>query len=414
MPEVPFACEVTPVGVVLKLRASRADDEGVNSHAALPIVCTTIDRLDALEPHATAWNALAGSLPQCLPMLTHAWVVTYFERTSIPEGDWVVVLAHRGDTLVGVLPGAIEGGLLRVPCDYHADDGDVVLAPGDEAETLSALLGTLREREPGIRAVSLGAVRGNSPTNAALAEGLPGWASVREPGIEGSSFPITANVETWFQGLSKNLRGDLRRSANKMRKAGLEEPVVRFQAGDEARLERFSDLARLEASGWKGEAGSAIATNEGTEAKYRALSRRFAEHGMLEWHDLYLGDRLAAMHMCVRMGENLMLLRQGFEHELGKYGVGNLLLRAAIEREHERRTDGEMNLVTDYGWCRRWRTILSGYDHVVLSRRRPIPWLRWALPVRLRQLARRTPGVPRALEWARSRTGAGGSGATSR
>lgn len=387
----------------------------MESHpTATGIVCTAVDRLDELESHAAAWNALAGSLPQCLPMLTHAWVVTFLQRTEVPEGQWIVLLAYRGGTLVGVLAGTIQGSLMRVPCDYHADDGDAVLGPGEEAEVLQALLAELRARRPGVKAISLGAVRTDSPTNVALAKRLRGWTWIREPALEGSSFPVTDDVETWFKGLSKNLRGDLRRYGNKLGKAGFEEPTYRFQAGDEARAERISDLATLEASGWKGEAGSAIATNEGTEVKYHLLAERFAAHGMLEWHDLFLGDRLAAMHMCVRLGENLMLLRQGFDHELSKFGVGNLLLRAAIEREHGRRTAGEMNLVTDYAWCRRWRTELKRYDHVLLVRRHSMAWLRRALPVHVRQLARRTPGAHRVLRWIRARGEVGGGAPTSR
>jgi CelD/BcsL family acetyltransferase involved in cellulose biosynthesis len=378
------------------------------------VTCTLVDRLDGLEAHGAAWDALAASLPQCLPMLTHAWVATYLERMEVPQGNWLAILAYDGEALVGVLVGVVEGGVLRVPCDYHADDGDVVLAVGREREALSALLAALRAHRPRIRALELGAVREDSPTNVALATGLPGWAQAREPALYGSSFEIHGDPGAWFQSLSKHLRADLRRYLNKLRKAGFDEPTLSFDAGSAAGPERLEDLMRLEASGWKGEAGSAIGMNEGTQTKYRSLARRFAAHGMLEWHELRLGDRLAAMHMCVRMGDDLMLLRHSFEDELGAFGVGNLLLRAAVEREHTRRAHGQINLVTDYAWCRRWRTKLSRYDHVVLARRRSLPFLTRVLPVRIRQLARRTPGAARLARWARSRREAGAGAPASR
>ena len=382
--------------------------------AASQVTCTLVDRADALETYGKAWDALAASLPQCLPMLTHAWVATYLERMEVPQGDWLALVAQDGDAFVGVLVGVVEGAVLRVPCDYHTEDGDVVLAPGRERESLEALLAALRHHRPAVQAISLGAVREDSPTQAALAAGLRGWSVARESAVDGSSFVIGGDADAWFKELSKNLRSDLKRSANKIRKADLGEPAFTFLTGAAATPELLDDLMGLEASGWKGESGSAIARDEGTETKYRLLARRYAERGMLEWHRLHLGERLVAMHMAVRMGDKLMLLRQAFENELAKYGVGNLLLRQAVEREHERGPGGEINLVTDYPWCRRWRMARTGYDHVVLARRRPWPWLRRILPVRLRQWARSTPGVRWAVDRVRSGSDAGAEGAASR
>ena len=371
----------------------------------LPKVTCVEDR-EALEAYGRDWDALAASLPPCLPMQTHAWVATYLERTKVPDGGWLALLAHDGETLVGVLAGEVAGGTLRVPGDYHTEHGDLVLAPGREAEVLGVLLAGLRRRLPRVRAVELGSVREDSPTNVALAQDPDGWAIAREPAIEGSSFLIEEDVDAWFSALSKNLRSDLKRTANKIRKAGLGEPTFTFYDGKDAGAERLDDLMALEASGWKsaGE-GNAIARDADTEEKYRSLARRYAARGMLEWQVLHLGDRLAAMHMCVRMGSKLMLLRQGFENELARYGVGNLLLRRAVEREHARGPGGEINLVTDYPWCRRWRMKLTRYDRVVLAPRRPLPYLTRILPLRLKPLVRRVPGVERLARWRRGEAG---------
>jgi len=367
----------------------------VTSPPASPLDVTCVQDLASLEAHSAAWDALAASLPQCLPMLTHAWVATYLERTEAPEGSWLVLLAYDGDALVGVLAGLVARGVVRVPCDYHTENGDLVLAVGREAEALEALLGELRRRVPRLLGVELGAVREDSPTWVALRASPSGWTWAREPALEGSSFAIEGDAETWFSDLSKNLRSDLKRAANRVRKDGLGEIAFTFEEGAAAAPERLDDLMALEASGWKGEAGQAIAQDEGTETKYRLLAERFARRGMLEWQWLHLGDRLAAANMAVRMGRKLMLLRQGFDAGLSKYAPGNLLLRRAVEREFERFPGGEINLVTDYPWCRRWRMALTPYHHVALAPRRLLPALRRVLPVRLRQLARKTPGVRR-------------------
>ncbi len=229
--------------------------------------------------------------------------------------------------------------------------------------------------------------------------GTPGWTVVREHAIDGSSLRVEGDFDTWHKGLSKNLRSDMRRAENKIRKSDMGETKTAFLAGADATPEHLGPLMKLEASGWKGTAadGTAIATNPGSVAKYEALSRRFHARGTLEWHTLHIGDRLAAAHMAVRMGANLMLLRHAYDDELKRFGAGNLLLRAAVEREFERGAGSEINLVTDYPWCRRWRMDLSPYDRVRLCPHGPLPWLSGVLPLRLRRVAKRIPGL-RALK----------------
>lgn len=369
-----------------------------------------VDRLADLDPHAAAWDTLAGGLPQCLPMSTHAWSRTLLEQVIEPDGEWVALLAYEGDDLVGVLLAALETRRVlgmrrvaaRVPAEYHTEDGDVVLRSDRASVALQALLGALRERVPGLLRLDLGAVREDSPTCAAL-DALPrGFSAVREPAVGGSVFDIQGDVETWFSGLSKNLRSDLKRSRNKARKAGLGEPVISFLTGADAPEDLLATLERLEASGWKGQVGTAIACDETKREKYARLVRRFAAHDMLEWHRLELGGQVAAMHLAVRMGPGLMLLRQGLDQDLARYGPGNHLIRAMVEREFER-GGREVNLVTDYPWCRRWRMRLVPYEKVVILPRGPLPWLVAGLPMKARNLGRVTPGVRRAVRWLRER-----------
>ncbi len=363
-----------------------------------------IETLDELAHYAERWDDLAGSLPQGLPMLTHGWIATYLEQKVRAPSRWVCFIALDGETVAGVLPAVLEPkrilGVPRprafVPFDYHTDEGDVLLRPGHDG-ALGALLAALRS-EARIAYLELGGVRDNSPTRTAVDAGVPGWSVAGERAVDGSSLAIDGDFETWQKSISKNLRSDMRRAENRIRKGG-REPAITFLAGPEATPDHLGPLMRLEASGWKGssEDGTAIATDAGSVAKYEALARRFHERGILEWHSLRLGDRLAAAHMAVRLGRNLMLLRHAYDDELKRFGAGNLLLRAAIEREFRRGGGSEINLVTDYPWCRRWRMKLSGYHRLRLCPHGPLPWLGGVLPIRLRKLARRVPGL-RALK----------------
>lgn len=357
--------------------------------------------LEALDAHGEAWDRLAASLPTCQPMLTHAWIATYLEQQLAPGERWVALLSYAGDVLRGVLCAVLENrrvlGLRRVraqvPGHYHTDAGDLVLDPDHAEETAASLIEGLRRHVRRLAFLELGGVRDDSPTWSALAAGPRGWSVARERLVEGSSFPIRGDYDSWHAGLSKNLRKDLKRFANRIKKSDLGEMRVEFVEGDDASPEQLDALMAVEASGWKASEGAALATDPSREKKYRALVERFAARGMLEFHRLELGERVAAIHMAVRMGRGLMLLRQGLEQEFARFGAGNLLIREAVRREFERGEGGEFNLVTDYPWCRRWRMRLRPYDRVHVARRRPLGWLAGILPIRAKAFVRRLPGV---------------------
>src|SRR5262249_11818964 len=103
---------------------------------------------EALARYADAWDRLALEAPQRLPMLSHAWVSSYFEHLLEPNETWCCVFAYEGDELVGVLPvvaaphplfGSSQPRL-RTVLGSHSHLGDVLTTGGVRINILRLLL----------------------------------------------------------------------------------------------------------------------------------------------------------------------------------------------------------------------------------------------------------------------------------
>jgi hypothetical protein len=100
-------------------------------------------------------------------------------------------------------------------------------------------------------------------------------------------------------------------------------PVTRVdRAGDEA-VERF--LA-LEAAGWKGRAGTALACQPADTAFFRETCRRFAGEGRLEVRSLEVADGPLAMQVALRAGDGLFHFKVAYDERYGDFSPGVQLL----------------------------------------------------------------------------------------
>jgi CelD/BcsL family acetyltransferase involved in cellulose biosynthesis len=130
----------------------------------------------------------------------------------------------------------------------------------------------------------------------------------------------------WFlvdgieQRIHRRFRGDMRRLERQM--GGVElERVVTF---DRRAIE---DVLRLEAAGWKGSAGTAIACNAELARFYTAIARVFARRGGLSIAFLRMrGVRIAAQ-FALEDATTRYLMKVGYDPAYAHFGPGQLLVR---------------------------------------------------------------------------------------
>ncbi len=147
-------------------------------------------------------------------------------------------------------------------------------------------------------------------------------------------------------------------------------------SGAEAfRSDLLADFFRVEAAGWKGQAGSAIACHPQRIAFYTALARRLADRGWLEWNLARFDGRVVAAHFGVRFASSLVLPKGGFDEQFGHFAPGNLLFWEVFARAFTDATE-EVNFLTDKPWMQIWKMHDSTYQDYVLSpRRHPVATL---------------------------------------
>ncbi|HVE85599.1 MAG TPA: GNAT family N-acetyltransferase, partial [Myxococcales bacterium] len=90
--------------------------------------------------------------------------------------------------------------------------------------------------------------------------------------------------------------------------------------------EALEEGFRLEASGWKGEQGTAIACAPQTRSFYTALAKVAAEQRWLSLYFLKVGGRTVAFHFGLQVGGRYFLLKPGYDESLGECSPGQLLV----------------------------------------------------------------------------------------
>ena len=385
----------------MTVRPPEPPDVPLTGRAGIPYAAgrvTTLTSPAELADVEAAWEALAVAAPQRLPMLAPTCLRAEW-RHQLEEGETLRVhLAHSGGRLVGVLPvverrDRLGSTLLSPP---RARSGDPLLSAEAAATDLLGLLDAAFRAAPDARGLTIAGVRDTSRTLAALrARALP-FAVVLDEDERGSFVPVEgATLEGLRASMSANFRRNLRKAGNRLAKeAGV---AFRFETGADASPASLDRFLALEAAGWKGREGTAIALERHTSAYYRELAEGFAARRQLEWHTLEIGGVPAAMHLGVRFGRALVLLKIAYDERFARLGPGNLLFERLLEREFEARSVAEVNCTTDMAWHRNWALPRSRYARVTLFPRGAVPGVLGWLPTALRARARRTGWLRRVL-----------------
>ncbi|MSW51069.1 MAG: GNAT family N-acetyltransferase, partial [Actinobacteria bacterium] len=104
------------------------------------------------------------------------------------------------------------------------------------------------------------------------------------------------------------------------------------ETDDDEALDRF---LVLEAAGWKGAAGSAMASDPSHEAFLRAVWRGFRARGAAHLLELRHGPRVAASVLCVRAGDTIYSLKTAHDETLRRGAPGVQLMADLATWFHE-------------------------------------------------------------------------------
>jgi CelD/BcsL family acetyltransferase involved in cellulose biosynthesis len=344
-----------------------------------------------------AWNDLAISSQRSNPMLSHAWVSSFFEHRLTASDSWVVLLAFSSGELVGVAPiiigtrSILRFGprCLRTPADDHTPSVDFLTKRDGEKEILAALIDATSMCCGKNFALFMNRIPEQSPTVAGTLSEMNSVRVITDFDGIGSFLPIKGTFDDYIGNLSSNFRKNLRKASRKLGK--LTDVEFRFLTGDDISEECLDIFTGIESSGWKGREGGAIASSPTLLAFYKTLSDRLHRAGWLEWHFLEVAGKTIAGQMAIRMGRTLVVNKISYDEDYSDVSPGNMLFLETVCRCFQDGDIDEINCLTDMPWHRNWRMNQRKYYNVHLFPNRSVSILLGEMPRRMRDALLRLP-----------------------
>lgn len=293
--------------------------------------------LDALVPQ---WEELAARAIEPNPFYEH-WMLRP-ALACLGGGEVEILCVWLGATLELLLPvlraSAYKGLPLRAFSAWrhkHCLLGTPLVRSGCAPQALAALLDWMRgERVASL--FELSCVIAGGPFHQALVDALERRGTCFA--TDAYARPLLRRVpdpENYVASmLSAETRKKLRRRERRLRDQGtLERRVLR--AGDD--IDKWIDeLLRLEAAGWKGKAGSALACSEANRRFAQEAFRAAFERGRLLMVGLDLDGRPVARHTAFTAGEGAFTFKTAYDEDRGKGSPGVLIELDMIGAFHAR------------------------------------------------------------------------------
>lgn len=285
---------------------------------------SAVGALDSLDSISPEWDALADRVG-VPPFLRPGWFSAFADAFGSTALE--VLTVRRDGRLVGVVPLDRARGVLRSLTNWHTPEFAFVAE--DEA-AVRALADAICDR--GGRQVSLWFLNPTNPDYEICRDrARAGGRRVVARTLERPPYvAVDSEWETFESRVDAKLRRDLRRRRRLLDSEG----SVSFEVldGTERLNASLEEGFGVEASGWKGEQGTAIASSPETTAFYTQIARWAASRGWLKLAFLRLDGRPLAFHYGLEYGRTYYLLKGGYDPAYRRFAPGKLLVAFMIER----------------------------------------------------------------------------------
>jgi CelD/BcsL family acetyltransferase involved in cellulose biosynthesis len=285
------------------------------------------------------------------PFDAHPWYRSWYRAFGV-EGDMRICLAWEGERLVGALP-LMERRRrwLSAMANIHSP---VYRPVGSSPEAVRAVVEAGMARS--VAKISLSALPSTDPALAMLGETATagGRRYVVDPEHVSPIVEMGEGLDAWRAASKPRWGAPLERFRRKMARDHEAELSIVEPPED---LE--TELARgfaVEASGWKGESGTAILSNPRTAVFYREVAESFAERGELRLSRIVLDGHWAAFDLCLLHGGRLYLLKTGYDERFRRLAPGLVMRLSTIERCFELGLEAHELLGDDTEWKRKFDT----------------------------------------------------------
>ena len=307
---------------------------------AAPLTVRVVDPL-ALSPElAAAWDGLAGEASEPNPF-AERWCLQSALHLLDPERRARLVMVRDGSDgpVIGIIPIALATRYGRLPLRHvsgwaHPNHfhGAPLVRAGFESLFWSILLGWCDAAQWARTLLHVPRLTENGPLHRALvdvARVRGGEAEVVHREERALLASDLSPEDYWDAAVRAKKRKELRRQANRLAEQGAV-AFRRWQAGEA--IEPWIDaFLEVEARGWKGRAGSALASHSDTQAWFRAIIGGAADAGRLDMRALDLDEHPLAMLINFLAPPGGFSFKTAFDEDYARFSPGVLLQQANLD-----------------------------------------------------------------------------------
>jgi CelD/BcsL family acetyltransferase involved in cellulose biosynthesis len=317
-----------------------------------------IELIDRMSPE---WREMCDGCADGQPFRRPEWIRAYLKH-FMPRGNVVILSVRAGGRLVSLLPlvtgrvlfSGLPARRLGAPVNLYSYRFDIACSTNETGRVaVRALWEALKELSAWdvIQFDHLpedGMLRGLQR----LAE-FDGFATTCQEGLRNPFIPLTGwdgDPDWWLLRCGRHFRHTFRTAARKASAAG-QISLRRVTAATENDLESFY---ALEASGWKGDAGTAIESQRDTRDFYTEILKTAANFGYLSMYFLDLDGHPIAAHLGLTYRQRYYALKCGYDESLAAFAPGHLIVNAILQDCAGRGLAEFEFLGTMDDWKRKW------------------------------------------------------------
>ena len=284
------------------------------------------------------WNDAVGRARIAHPFLRHEWVRAWWDAFATPGMRLYIQVVRAGGRVVAIAPFVRDEGVMygiparrvRLIHNDHTPRTDVIVTD-DAAAACRAMWRALHDDDQEWDVLQLSQLQRGSPTRRIFQE-LAAADAYRTGTWDSSDSPYVLLPDTsdaYFNSLPAKFRSNLRNRLSRLTRFG---PVTLEVLANRHEIDAaLEDFWRLESSGWKREAGTAIASDSSVRHFYADLAGRGASAGWLRLLFLKAGDRRIAASYTGYLDQRLFLFKTGYDPEFASGAPSKVLTWLAIQ-----------------------------------------------------------------------------------
>lgn len=333
--------------------------------------------VDLIDPIADQWRALCLKGPNNGPFYRPEWISAYI-RAFAPRRELLLITAEDGrGQLKAVLPLVRQRVFscgapvikLRGAANVHSCRFDLIRASEPEGTAaVLAIWGFLKNCEAWDVIELPNVPQGGSADlllSAAQKDGFPTgeWPSMDSPYIDLTGRDPKENALLIAR--DAHFRQNCRRRDRNLT-AVTRTHLRRARIADADVLQAFYDL---EASGWKGKKGTAIASSHETLQFYNEIAGSADHFGYLSLYSLELGNSIAAAAFGLSYAGRFYLVKIAYDETLKQFGPGHMLVAGILRDCLQERCSEFDFLGPSMEWKSEWAEHVRPHAHCYIFRR---------------------------------------------